>query len=638
MAPVITKRSGIAITLCLLLPGLMAVGCTPLAGKKKSLMGDQGGVVAEQGPVRHREGGKILSLESRSSPDQVEIIVQSDAKLQYSAYQLTKPERLLVELIGTGPGNYQSPIVVDKGLVRKVTPVYFPESNTTRIEVALDNPTEYNINQEDDKTLIIEIKTPPREAAREVTEPAKPGDTTREGALKNASAETDRSLPRDATPATNAPVPPEQKEEYIYGESNTPNFTGQKISMDFQKADVKNILRLLAEVSGLNIITTPEVRGTVTMRLTNVPWDQALDLILKNNNLGMEKKGNIIRIATKSQIDAEKSSRLEAKKKFIEEKADKMKAKPLITETVRISYADITKLAQNIGKLKSKRGSITVDERTFTLILVDVEENLQKMKQLIATLDIPPKQVAIEARIVEVSRNYSRQLGIRWGGSTNTQTQGGKDVTVNGTQPGDFIVDMPAAVGPGAGGAIGVLLGRITDSSYLNVQLSALESAGMGKIISNPRITTKDNVEATIESGKDIPFETVSQDGTSTDWRKATIKLVTTPHITPDGFVSMKIDAAKDEPDPSLTSASGVPSISTRNIKTEILVKDGETIVLGGLFKKSKNTNHGAVPWLSKIPVLGLLFKNKIDTNNEEELLIFITPRILDRRVAKTAT
>ncbi|MBI5185073.1 MAG: type IV pilus secretin PilQ [Nitrospinae bacterium] len=587
-----------------------------------------------------KEAGKIVSLESEISTGQVNILLRSDKKIQYSAYKLPDPERLMVELENTEPGNFQNPLIVDQGGVRKVTPMYFPESNSTRVEVALDKPTEYNIDKRDENSIAIEIKNPSTEKAAGGAEVVPVEKTAAQKAGNQPVAGKQESAPKailaqESPNKTNGAAKEEGAldEEFIFSETGPKTYTGQRVSLDFQNADVKNILRLLAEVSGLNVITTPEVQGTVTMRLMNVPWDQALDIVLKNNNLGMTREGNIIRVATKAQVDQEKQARLESRKKLIEEKTAKIQAEPLITETVKINYADIDKLSANLDGLKSERGKITVDQRTFTLILVDVKESLKKMQDLIHILDTPPKQVSIEARIVEVKRNYSKQLGIRWGGNADMLTNSTfpNNIGLNGGAGGNYVVDLPAAAGAGAGGALGVVLGHVVDGNYLDIQLSALESAGKGKIISNPRITTKDNVQASIESGNSIPYETVSQDGTATEWKNATIKLATTPHITPDGYVSLVINAAKDEPDSSIKSTSGVPSISTRTVTTEIIVRNGDTIVLGGLFKKTATNTNKGVPWLSRVPALGWLFKNKDDVEGEEELLIFITPRILER-------
>ncbi len=591
------------------------------------------------------ETGSLISLESEILPEQLNIILHSNMKLLYSAYKLTNPERLVVELANTSPGGYEAPIIIDQGIVRKVTPIYFKESNTTRIEVELDNPTEYNIIKTDEKTIAIEIKNLQQEkvARAEISPETSAGNFEPDRtSIKGSTSLAD-------TQGSGSEVSPypakEEEDDFIYKEAKPKEYTGQKISLDFQDADVKNILRLLAEVSKLNIITTPEVSGSITMRLLDVPWDQALDIVLKNNNLGMEQDGNIIRVATREQIESERNSRLEAREKLLAEKATKKSVEPLVTETIKISYADISTLTTNLEALKSERGRLNIDERTFTIIAVDIKENLEKMKKLVDILDTPTEQVSIEARIVEVNRNYSRDLGIQWGGSLGVTTNRNFPNTIGVTgggaatssRTGNYLVDLPAATGTGAGGAIGLMMGNISGTQFLDVQLSAMEQAGKGKIISNPRVTTKDNVEASISSGTQIPYQTVSQNGTKTELVDASITLTVTPHITPDGYISMKIDASKNEPSTSVVGADGTPGIDTRKVNTEVLVKDGDTIVLGGLFETTESESYSGVPWLADIPVLGWLFKKKSIKNpgSEKELLIFITPKILQRQIAQ---
>lgn len=645
----ISKRKLFSIVVTLATGALMITACAT-KDKKAEVSETPTGVSETQNTSDSMEQGKLISLESEILPEQLNVILQSSGKIQYSAYKLSDPERLVVELADTMPGNYRTPIIVDQGIVRKVTPIYFQESNTTRVEVELDNPTEYNIVKTGENTIALEIKN----LIEEIPE------TTEIVASREASAETKIARPEFGKSTYESPAPEavsqgatseaprnveEEEEDFIYSEAKSKEYTGQKISLDFQNADIKNILRLLAEVSELNIITTPKVSGTVTMRLMNVPWDQALDIVLKNNNLGMEREGNIIRVATRDQIAAQMDARLAVREKLIAEKNAKKKAEPLITETVRISYAEIDKLSSILEGVKSERGKISIDERTFTIILVDVKDNLKKMKDLIQTLDTPTEQVTIEARIVEVSRNYSKDLGIQWGGSIGATTDrnfpntiaatGGGATTPSGA--GNYVVDLPAATGAGAGGAIGLMLGNISGTQFLDIQLSAMESAGKGKIISNPRVTTKDNVTASISSGTQIPYQTVSQDGTQTQLIDAFITLTVTPHITPDGYISMKIKASKDEPSSSVQAADGTPGIDKRSVNTEVLVKDGDTTVLGGLFETTESENYAGVPWLADIPVLGWLFKRTSikKPGSEKELLIFITPNIMKRHIAQ---
>jgi len=407
-------------------------------------------------------------------------------------------------------------------------------------------------------------------------------------------------------------------------------YNGRKISLDFQDADITNILRLIAEVSELNVITSEDVKGKVTMRLINIPWEQALDVILKTNKLDMIREGSIIRIAPAVKIAEEKKAFNEAKKAAIEGKVVEEETEELITEIFSISYAKAGDLTKNLEKIKSKRGDITIDERTNTLIVKDIAKKVTEMKSLVEKLDKRTPQVLIEARIVEVNKNFSKELGIEWGGKFNLASDVNfpNTVAVTGSSVGTSAVSLPAAAGLGSGGAISATLGSVTGATQLDLRLSALEATGKARILSTPKITTSDNKEAVIESGRSIPYATVSQSGTQIQFIDATISLTVTPHITPDNFVSMKIVATKNEAD-FANQVQGTPSIIKKKANTEVLIRDGETTVIGGLYKTTKQENVAGVPWLMKIPIIGWLFKKKSDRDDGEELLIFITPKII---------
>jgi type IV pilus assembly protein PilQ len=430
--------------------------------------------------------------------------------------------------------------------------------------------------------------------------------------------------PGDAKPAMPSGVPAPLTATTI-GKKEVEPYRGEKISLDFQNADIHDILRLIAEVSGLNIITGPEVKGTVTTRMMDVPWDQALDIVLKINGLDRERDGNIIRIAPAQRFIAERQERLQAQKAEVQ-------IEPTVTQIVPVSYSKANDLKANLEKLLSERGSIFVDARTNTMIVTDTQGHIDDMLALVKTLDRQTPQVMIESRIVEASRNFLRDLGIQLGGGTTQTTNKNfpSTVTVEGgvaSDNGNFLVDLPAAVATGSGGAISFALAGA--STLLNMRLSALETTGHGKIVTNPKIATLDNTEAVIQSGRRIPYETVSNEGTQTEFADASISLRVTPHITADGFINMKIQAAKNEADFANTSANGVPTILTREASTEMLIKDGDTVVIGGLYQRTMQEDMNGVPGLSKIPVLGWLFQQNTSRDNNDELLIFITPRII---------
>jgi len=299
---------------------------------------------------------------------------------------------------------------------------------------------------------------------------------------------------------------------------------------------------------------------------------------------------------------------------------------------VPVNYADANELKTNLERLLSDRGSIFIDGRTNTLIITDTQESLDDMMALLATLDRQTPQVMIEARIVETSRNFLRDLGVQLGftysGVTDRKFPNRVGVTGSASEPGNFLVDLPAAVAAGSGGAVTFALAGA--SSLLNIRLSALESSGQGKIISSPKIATLDNKEALIQSGRRIPYQTVSAEGTQTEFVDASVSLKVTPHVTPDGFVSMKIIATNNDADFGQTSG-GVPTIVTREATTDMLVKDGDTVVIGGLYRRRMQESSDGVPGLQDVPVLGWLFNKKERLDENEELLIFITPRIVQQ-------
>ncbi len=400
-------------------------------------------------------------------------------------------------------------------------------------------------------------------------------------------------------------------------------YTGRKISLDFQDADIIPIFRLLADVSGYNVVIDPQVTGKITIKLINVPWDQALDLILKTHNLGMVLEGNIIRISPLSVLVKEREESLKAKDAA-------RKAEPLVTKVFPISYAEVSNVKSAIdqGKILSERGSVSVDQRISSLIIKDVPSNMPKVEILIRTLDQVTPQVMIEARIVEVNTNVSQEFGVRWGFAATTSN---RLSNVGGLTP--YVVDFPAA-GAGAGSGSGITFGFLNAARTLslNVELSALETTGQLKIVSNPRIITVDNQEAFISQGKSIPVRKLTSEGTvSTEFKDVKLELKVKPHITPDGSVILNVEAKKEELDPTIPSVEGVPGTDKKEAKTKVIIKDGETLVIGGIYKTVNNNSESGVPSLKDIPFFGWLFKNKKKEAQTNELLIFITPRIIKK-------
>jgi type IV pilus assembly protein PilQ len=432
-------------------------------------------------------------------------------------------------------------------------------------------------------------------------------------------------------------------------------YRGQRISMDFKDADLANVFRIIAEVSNLNIITSDDVKGKVSVRLVNVPWDQALDIVLRSKNLGATMEGNVLRIAPVAALQKEEQDRLNAQKQIEQSKQEAMNRaaeirvmQESVFDTIPVSYSKASEMLPKIKPLASKFGKIDSDDRTNVLIIRDLPQNIEEVKALVARLDTATPQVLIEARIVEVDTSFQRELGIQWGGSyragsttrfgmTGAQDTAGAsnpgapivaattDPFTAASPPGNWAVNLPAAIGSGAGG--GIAFGILKDNLRLDLTLTALESSGNAKIVSSPKVVTVDNREATIEQGTQIPYATVSASGTNTQFVDATLRLKVTPHITPDGRVSMKVEAQNDSPGEA--TPTGQLAINKKKATTEVLILDGETAVIGGILQIARTENQSGLPWLSKIPVLGYLFRKDTNTARNRELLIFITPKII---------
>ncbi|MGH9365394.1 MAG: type IV pilus secretin PilQ, partial [Thermoanaerobaculia bacterium] len=397
-------------------------------------------------------------------------------------------------------------------------------------------------------------------------------------------------------------------------------FTGEPISLDLKDADIKDVFRTISQLTGLNIVIDPEVRGTVTVQLEDVPWDQALDLILKQNSLGYVLENNIMRIATSAKLQAEQSDRARL--------ADARQAAE-VTRTVikKLSYAKAGDVTNTIKSVMSKRGDIVVDTRTNTLIIREIPTYLPAVLQLIENLDTATPQVMIESRIVETTKSLGRSLGINWG------LNGAQDVAHGNTTGLIFpnsiasTFRVPLEAGPTIGS---IRMANILDSFNLDIALTAAENQGLLKIISSPKVTALTNTAASIQSGTQIPVQTNVNNTTTVIYVDATLKLTVTPQITAEGTVLLDVDVMKREPAVALNLALGqnVP-LTVRQYKGQVLVRDGGTTVIGGIFQLNDQDQNNMIPGLWKIPIFGNLFRNKTRTEKHDELLIFITPRIL---------
>ncbi len=399
------------------------------------------------------------------------------------------------------------------------------------------------------------------------------------------------------------------------------HYTGKPISLDLMDADLRNVLRLLADVTGTNIVIEPDVAGRVTMKVEQVPWDQILDNVLAMNNLGMEQSGNVIRIARQGKLKDEWKNREEeirAKQDLMEVVKD---SGSIATEYLTVNYAQPVDMAAKITEMKSEKGKLSIDERTNLIIYTDYPNRIDNAKRLLARLDKAMPQVMIEARIVTMSDIMSRSLGVSWNLNFD-------DTQVNPSR--EFVLNLANAVGSAWDLNLGQVIGQTLLTLDLNLQ--ALETTNKTKVIAAPKVLTLNNVQAVISQGTQIPYLQQSTEGgvVSTVFKDAVIELQVTPHITPDKRVRLEIAAKQDEPDTTVSTSTGDPGISTRKIKTELLVSDGSIIVIGGVMRDTEGHGLETTPGLGDIPLLGRLFKTENVTRNKNELLIFISPKIVE--------
>ncbi len=543
--------------------------------------------------------------------------INADKPFTYTIYK-PDPYKAIVELPDVRLGIAAGKIKSEKAGITEIVPSQTEEPLSTKLEILLASPAGI-VPAYKGTLLTLNIINPEEELKAETTEEA---------------AETPKAEEKTQevkTPAEKAEEPAvmETKTEAAMSEkpAEEGKYKGQKISLDFQDADIGPIFRLLADVSGYNFVIDPAVKGKITLKLMNVPWEQALDIILQTYGLGKSIEGNIVWIAPITTFT--KISEDKAKAKASEEMAEE-----LVQEVIRINYATSGDISGAIdkGKLLSSRGSITPDARMNTLIIKDTQKNIDKIKELVKIMDVTKPQVMIEAKIVSVSSDYSENLGIKWGGETGAAKPhvGFGDIVINS---GTFSVNTPI-VSAGAtetnfGGVLGLSLGSV-NAVKVDLSLSALESIGKARTLSNPKILTMDNETANIQQGKTFFIAQTTDTGTKTEEKQATLSLTVTPKITPDGYIQLNIIATDDTLQSGTAGASAV--INKKSLNTKALVKNGETLVLGGIYTTSTAETETGVPLLSKIPILGWLFKTKEQIGPTVlEMLIFITPTIVTK-------
>ncbi|KAA0994494.1 type IV pilus secretin PilQ [Pseudomonas sp. ANT_J12] len=450
------------------------------------------------------------------------------------------------------------------------------------------------------------------------------------GAFEYSTYQTDNKLTVSIRAVTADDLQKRNAERFAY--------TGEKLSLNFQDIDVRSVLQLIADFTNLNLVASDTVQGGITLRLQNVPWDQALDLVLKTKGLDKRKIGNVLLVAPADEIAARERQELESQKQIAE-------LAPLRRELLQVNYAkaaDIAKLFTSVTSADAKvdeRGSITVDERTNNIIAYQTQDRLDELRRIVAQLDIPVRQVMIEARIVEANVDYDKSLGVRWGGSVqnkgNWNTSGvsngtGGSATIGtpgGTNTNSSFVDMGTAANTS-----GLGIAFITDNVLLDLELTAMEKTGNGEIVSQPKVVTSDKETAKILKGTEIPYQEASSSGaTSVSFKEASLSLEVTPQITPDNRIIMEVKVTKDEPD-YLNKLNDVPPIKKNEVNAKVLVNDGETIVIGGVFSNTQSKVVDKVPFLGDVPYLGRLFRRDVVSEKKSELLVFLTPRIMNNQ------
>ncbi|WP_044870833.1 type IV pilus secretin PilQ [Pseudomonas sp. LFM046] len=416
-------------------------------------------------------------------------------------------------------------------------------------------------------------------------------------------------------------------------------YSGEKLSLNFQDIDVRSVLQLIADFTDLNLVASDTVQGNITLRLQNVPWDQALDLVLKTKGLDKRKVGNVLLVAPADEIAARERQELESQKQIAE-------LAPLRRELIQVNYAkaaDIAKLFQSVtsgdpsAAGSDERGSITVDDRTNSIIAYQTEEKLEELRRIVTQLDIPVRQVMIEARIVEANVDYDKALGVEWRGASigdnNFVVGGGGAGRPAAGQAGNVNLANAPFVDLGATGATSSIgIGFITDNTILDLELSAMEKTGNGEIVSQPKVVTSDKETAKILKGQEVPYQEASSSGaTSTSFKEAALSLEVTPQITPDNRIIMEVKVTKDAPDFG-NALNGVPPINKNEVNAKVLVNDGETIVIGGVFSNTQTKAVDKVPFLGDLPFLGRMFRRDVVQDKKSELLVFLTPRIMNNQ------
>ena len=606
----------------------------------------------DQASSSMRSASAVTAIDVKKNADIVSVTISGDGSLSHEALRLGE-RRLVVDIPRVSSEIHRPTLNVGHRLLKQIR--IGDHSDKVRIVFDLGRQAEYAVEPQGASLLVRVSESIGVGSAREQESTILQGIAAQSAAADSPRVEVAQAGAHKAQPVMHRATPafrvrPIQmmsetetvekhtpKEDLVVGETR---YVGRRISLDFQQADISNVLRLIAEVSGFNIVIGDGVKSKVTMKLVSVPWDQALDMILKMNGLGKIKQGNILWIDTLSNIAKQEDEEARAKDA-------KVKAEDLVDRVFYIRNLQATELMTALRQNLSPRGLMQISQGTNALVVRDTETKMAVLKQLIDGLDLEVPQVQIEARIVQADTVYARGLGVQWGianadfGTNTFSAVGnltGAFAPAAGTGataiPRDFLVNLPAQVAglPSVPG-IGYSFGKLAPGFALDMRLSAGELLGLAKVIAAPKVTTLDKREAKISQGESIPFQTTSLQGTQTTFVDANLELNVTPQITsrdPKEIgkqIMMKVRATRNAVGARSNPAG--PSIDRREANTQVIVRDGETMVIGGVFIDTQNNNVQGVPYLSRIPVLGWLFKNKSESVSKQELLIFLTPSIV---------
>lgn len=639
-------------------------------------------------PLPSNPATVLSGIEHRGAGPALAVLLKTDGRNDYSSFTLDNPLRLVVDIKGVVNEAPRSTYQLSDPFVSRIRVAQFASNPNpvTRIVLDLEELPEYEIEDSADglqirfgagQPIVVEPErasrparpssavtrpTPePIEPARTVVaesrpsappvapkidaiaaehvihaaqevQPAPPRDETQTGSIRTTlraepvedvfgTTASSTQTPGVQAPGTVTGGTMRQPGESVTVSGGATIYTGEPIDLNLTNADIIDVLRLFSELTGLNIAIDPGVSGTVTVDFRGVPWDQALELILRQNNLGYALEGNVMRIGTVQRL----SNEAVQERQLAEEKRLNQ---PLNTVIKYLSYAKAGDISSILSQMLTARGKIVVDERTNQLIITDIEANLQTIFNLIDTIDIATPQVVIEARIVETTKNFARQLGITWGFSGALDPALGTGTGLSFPNTVD-VIGGPFDLGAG-NPVLDISLSNVLGTFNLDVLLTAAESEGLVKVVSAPRVTTQDNSSAEIQSGVQIPVQTRVNFTTTVQYIDATLRLTVTPQVTAEGTVIMQIEVQKVEPALGLTVVGGTNSpLITRRAVTTVMVRDGGTTVIGGIYQATDNDSQSRIPFLHQIPILGNLFKNTDVSRRHDELLIFITPRIV---------